>query len=224
MGNVILVDLNRVNVETSDFKLVDSVDRVGAETVLMDLNSCTLSELVDHRVYAPASKLELELVGDIYVYHELAVLPFFQEIRGQIEEDGGSKGVFRFRRVFENVEASAVISSDLCVLESIFDIPENMVIKRSREGVEPSHIILMIHYKGVIAHVEYTYLRKELVEIEWSGVGKLIEFHSDDLTPMKPKLMPLQYRVDSIIKNAKEIDSVIDTFMKYQRLIGGEGK
>lgn len=224
MGKVVIVNLEKVKL---DREVVRSLDGVGDHLVLMDWHDVSWDELGEHDVFIPASLQDSDISDQAFIYHELALYPFFQEIKAKIIEDGSLTGVFRYRRVVNELVNNALISSDLCVLESIFGQPKSLVVKRSKEEVVPYHVILMIQYEKVMAHIEYTFSGDESLQIEWSGALKIIEFHSDELKPLKlgGNKLPLSYRIDSILTHSKKFESVVGAFMRYQKQIGigGEG-
>ncbi|MBC5638014.1 MULTISPECIES: hypothetical protein [Ornithinibacillus] len=218
MVKVVIANLKKVQL---DREVVRSLDGVSDQAVLMDWHDVSWDELGEHDVFVPASLLDSIVNDQAFIYHELSLYPFFQEIKARIIEDGSPSGVFRFRRVVDEAVNSAIITSDLCVLESIFGQPGNLVLKRSNEDVVPHHVILMVQYKKVIAHIEYTFSGDESIQIEWSGALKMIEFHSDERTSLKPggNKLPLSYRIDSILTHSKKYELVIGTFNTYQKQI-----
>src|SRR5699024_473461 len=86
-----------------------------------------------------------DLVGDLYVpvdlfrdlsagfvYNDLALYPFFQEIRQIIEQGTSRKGVFRLRRMFVDSVSDDRITGDLVVLKGLFGEAKHIHVKRSR--------------------------------------------------------------------------------------------
>ncbi|WP_042146681.1 hypothetical protein [Paucisalibacillus sp. EB02] len=227
MANIVLANIDRINFITTtvDVGVVDSVANVQGNTVLLDSNPASIPDLKDHTVFVPATLLHEVNHNDVKVYHELAQYPFFQQAQSIIQENGAVKGVFRLRRVLNEVKNTAVIASDLCVLVSLFGEPVLLDVKHSQANIATLHVIVMIHFSGgIMAHVDYTFSGKESIELEWSGVKQIIEFNSDDMNPVDPKnytMLPIQYSVDSILQSAEPVDQVLPKFQEFLQVVGG---
>ncbi|WP_010094781.1 hypothetical protein [Ornithinibacillus scapharcae] len=227
MVNVIYANIDRINrlTTTVDVAVVDSIDHTTEKTVLLESNHSNIQDFSNHTVYVPASALQHVKGEKVKVYHELAQYPFFQQARSMIHRNDSPKGVFRLRRVLAEEKNDFVIASDLYVLSSLFGEAEIIDVKHSRGGLDPQHVIVTVKYgDGVMAHVDYTFTSKEIIELEWSGINQIIEFKSDEMNPMDPghlTTLPLQYNVDSILETAVELDVVAPELAKYQEAIGG---
>ena len=227
MGNVIFALMNKINFDatTFDVEVVESLDQVVKKTVVVDPDKFPSYGLEGENVYVPATLLDSVQGKSVKVYHELELYPFFQAAKEIILKDGAPKGVFRLRRVIDGEKSNSIIASDLCVLSSVFGEPERIVIKHSRAGLEPQHVIAMLSFGGgTMAHVDYTFAMEEYVELEWSGVGQIIEFNSEEMNPVEPvESVPvtLQYDVDSILRSSKDLESVREELHRFQQLVGG---
>jgi hypothetical protein len=227
MPNIVLANMERIDFVTTtvDVDVVDSVANVRNNTSLLDLNTASLPDIRDQTVFVPATWLHRENLNEVKVYHELAQYPFFQQAQSVIQENGAAKGVFRLRRVVKDVKNTAIIASDLCVLASIFGEPALLDVLHSHANAQPNHVIVMIHFAGgTMAHVDYTFSDKESIELEWSGVRQIIEFHSDEMNPFDPRSytsLPLQYNVDSILRNAEPAEQVLPKFQEFLQAVGG---
>lgn len=227
MGTIVLANMERIDFVTTtiDVDVVDSVANVRKNISLMDLNTASLPDIKDHTVFVPATLLPKENFNHVNVYHELAQYPFFQQAQSVIQENGAAKGVFRLRRVVNEEKNTAVIASDLCVLTSLFGEPALIHVLHSQANTHPNHVIVMLHFAGgVMAHVDYTFSNKESIELEWSGIQQIIEFHSDEMNPFDPKsftTLPLQYNVDSILRNAEPAEQVLPKFQEFLQAVGG---
>jgi hypothetical protein len=227
MTNIVLANIERIDFITTTIKVnvVDSIAKLGENTVLINLNDVSLTDLKGHTAFIPATFLQEGNLNDVKVYHELAQYPFFQQAQSVIQNNGIVKGVFRLRRVVNEAKNTAVIASDLCVLSSLFGDPVFIDVKNSQTNARPNHVIVMIHFAGgVMAHVDYTFSNKESIELEWSGVQQIIEFNSDEMNPFDPgsfTTLPLQYNVDSILRNAEPAEQVLPKFQEFLQAVGG---
>lgn len=154
------------------------------------------------------------------VYFELECYPFYQKIKEIIESGSKANGVFRFRRMVreDNLDSMA---GDLYVLSLLFGEPKERQIKRSKGDSGTSHMILMIRFEsGAMAHVEFTIANVDRVEMEWSGMKRIVEFDSEELNG---QLLPLQYNADDLLRSAKKVDAVLIAKVKFYRdiLAGG---
>lgn len=153
------------------------------------------------------------------VYFELECYPFYRKIKEVIQNGSKANGVFRFRRMTkeDNLE---IMADDLYVLSLLFGEPKEKQIKRAKRN-DTSHIILMIRFdSGAMAHVEFTVANVERIEMEWSGIKRIVEFDSEEL---KGQLLPLQYNADDLLRSAKKVDAVLIEKVKFYRdiLAGG---
>ena len=140
----------------------------------------------DCKLYVPFNRLDEGLSDreNVYVYFDLNGYPFFQKIREFITKENKPKGVFRFRRVLQSEVDESLMTGDLYVISTILGDSKNVHIKRSRKSV---HVILSIDFGGgTMAHMEYTQSDHEKMEVEWSGINKIIEFDSNETTPLHP--------------------------------------
>jgi hypothetical protein len=226
VGNIIYVSVGKV---VGNVEVVDSFEQVEDRTVLLDLEKIHLvGGRGDHRVYIPATRIDSVQGEDVFVYHELELYPFFQKAKEILLETGVPKGVFRLRRIIESKKNSSVIASDLVVLSTVFGEPERIVIKHSPKEMQPAHVIVMISFDGgTMAHVDYTFTGKEYIELEWSGIGQIIEFNSEEMNPMNLVVnvpLTLHYHVESILETSKNQESVRKDFQRFQQLVGGAGE
>ncbi|GIO26989.1 hypothetical protein [Ornithinibacillus bavariensis] len=226
MKNVVFAKWNRIAASSKTAGVVDSLSLDGKEIVVLDVDKLSLSGLEKYDVYVPATVIDTIQGNNVKAYHELLQYPFFQRTKETILEEGTPKGVFRLRRMVDSVKNNAVILSDLCVLASMFGETEKVVIRHSRLGVVPAHVIVLIRYVcGTMAQIDYTFSDKEFVELEWSGIRKIIEFHSEEVNPVKPSLyhpITLQYDIKSILESSKRLDLVWEEFQRYRSLVGGD--
>ncbi|WP_026907220.1 hypothetical protein [Paucisalibacillus globulus] len=223
MGNIVYANVGKV---VGNVEVVDSFERVRDRTVLFDLEKIDfVGGQGDHRIYIPATMIGSVQGENVFVYHELGLYPFFQKAKKIILESGVPKGVFRLRRIIESKKNRSVIASDLVVLSTVFGEPERIVIKHSPMEMQPAHVIVMISFNGgTMAHVDYTFTGKEYIELEWSGIGQIIEFNSAEMNPMNLVVnlpLTLQYHVESILETSMNQNSVWKDFQRFQQLVGG---
>ncbi|OZU88286.1 hypothetical protein CIL03_11570 [Virgibacillus indicus] len=162
----------------------------------------------------------------LWVYFDLENYSFFKKLREIAAKEQGQKGVFRFKRVVNQEADKSVIASDLYVLASLFGKPQNVVVKHSNHDDLPHHTILMVNFSGgTMAHLEYTFSDHESIEFDWSGIKKIIEFNSKEMSPIKPNhftSLPLTYNASSIIASAHKVDQELITCLnKYKKIVEG---
>lgn len=177
-------------------------------------------EKKEHDYFIPSRLLRyVDEDSDAMVYFELECYPFYRKIKEVIENGSKANGVFRFRRMTsgENLE---IMADDLYVLSLLFGEPKEKHIKKTKRDSGTNHMILMMRFEcGAMAHVEFTTSTVERVELEWSGMGQIIEFDSEELSG---QLFPLEYTATDIKSCAKKIDAeLIDRVRFYKSFIAG---
>lgn len=181
-----------------------------------------------HDLYVPSHQLteSQDASQNIHVYFDLENYPFYQAAQAVIEKKDKPKGVFRYRRMIKEVEEEALFASDLYILTELLGEPRDIKVRKTDAAVIPTHIIVMVNFGGgTMAHIEYTISNEERIEFEWSGTENIIEFDSEDMTPIQPKgltSLPLTYSVDSIVSQARILDqSLLEQLATYRKLIQG---
>ncbi|WHX26246.1 hypothetical protein QNH47_19275 [Virgibacillus halodenitrificans] len=231
MGKVVLANLKKVDFQTtkSNIKLVESIDQVTEhdKTYLMDVNRVANANLEKHTIYAPSTFINKLQTDRLNLYFDLENYPFFQQAKEMIKNN--TKGVFRLRRLVDEKENELLIVSDLYVLCSVFGEPEDIYVKHTKKDVTPNHVIITVNYgAGTMAHLDYTFTSEEFIELEWSGVQKIIEFNSKDTNPFETKAytsMSLAYNLDSIIHRSYEVNKdLVEKLEQIKRAINGGDK
>lgn len=221
MRTIVFVDLNKIDGQTKFKKgiSIEPTNQLTDETILVP------DEAIN--VFIPSSsKLENASVS-VNVYFELEQYPFFHKVKEKIK---GPKGVLRFRRETRNEGSERLLASDLLVFSSLLGEPESVQVKRTKQEVNPYHIIVTVNFGGgTMAHLEYTFSSEiERIELEWSGIKNIIEFDSKEMNPIDPNSNTnptLTFSVDSIFATAHKADQeFIETFEKYSQLISGGTK
>ncbi|WP_243355012.1 hypothetical protein [Bacillus litorisediminis] len=162
-----------------------------------------------HQLYIPYSRIKKEHadLDRVFVYFDLESFLFFKKISEEIVSQ--SKGVLRFRRLVDRETNSSIITEDLYVLSTVFGVPEEVKVLKSKQQDHPSHVILTVLFdKETLAHLEYTFDAGERIEFEWSGVKTILEFNSEEMNPFLPtdhSSLPIVYTVDSIIEHAHKL-------------------
>jgi hypothetical protein len=225
MGNIVFA---RLTGHDADMDTIDlgNLSTTGEETILLDLDSCKPEELTGHRIYVPAILINSIQGENVKVYHELQQYTFFDSVKEVILQDRERKGIFRLRREINGQKNNLVIASDLCALASIFGTMEKVVVRHSRLGLEPKHIIVMVRYSaGTMAHIDYTFSDKESLALEWSGTRRIIEFNSEEMNPVVPSRYlkaTVQVHIVPIIRSAKDFVSVREELTSVLAFLGGE--
>ncbi|MEL3970878.1 hypothetical protein AAEO50_01185 [Rossellomorea oryzaecorticis] len=167
--------------------------------------------------------------GNVNVYFDLELYPFFQRIKEVILADMDSKGVLRLRRTVPKNGSESALYGDLFVLSAIAGEPEDIHVRSTNREIFPYHIIVTIRFSGgKMAHAEYTLgAGEERIEIEWSGIKTIAEFDSEEMTPIKPgghSLLPLVYGVGDILEKSRSADEAFyEQLDTYKSLLRGGG-
>ncbi|MDW0112427.1 hypothetical protein [Sporosarcina saromensis] len=178
-------------------------------------------------VYIPAtSLLESHKSLGLHIYFDLESYPFYQKVKEIISKEDQPKGVFRFRRTVQHDRNHSLLTGDLYTLSSLFGKPQDIRVKQTDQSVTPSHTIILMNFGGgTMAHIEYTVSDRERIELEWSGIKKIIEFDSDQMVSIqstRKPAQPLAYSVDAILACAQKVDQeLIDRLNDFSRLIDG---
>ncbi|MFC4557863.1 hypothetical protein ACFO3D_06520 [Virgibacillus kekensis] len=221
MRKVIVADVDRIDFQNSleDVHLVDSEsERDSDGTLLIDRNN--YGNVLDLKnAFIPSSMFRPnDSPNGLHVYFELELYPFFQKVRDVITSDPSPKGVFRLRRIMKN-KNELIIADDLYVLDTVFGKPECIYVKQTNRNVSPHHVIVTVNFGGgTMAHLDYTFSNEDLIELEWSGNKKIIEFSSTEMHPVEPagnSSLPLSYNVDSILALSHKVDGEIMKRHKY---------
>lgn len=183
----------------------------------------------NHNIIISSTSLKVgyQDMEGLWVYFDLENYPFFKRIKELVTKEQHQKGVFRFKRIMNQDQNKSIIASDLYVLSSLFGEPQNIVVKHSNHQESlPHHTILMTNFSGgTMAHLEYTFSKHEHIELDWSGIKKIIEFNSKEMSPIKPDSLtslPLSYTVDSILASAHKVDrKLADRLYKIELLVEG---
>ncbi|XXM71520.1 hypothetical protein ACQ0QQ_17760 [Lysinibacillus sphaericus] len=166
------------------------------------------------RVFVPVELAEEFKGKNAKVYFELELYPFFQRMKEVITGAGDPRGVLRLRRTLPESGSDADISDicgDLFVLSTIAGEPERIHVTATNRGKAPRHVILTLCFEeGKMAHLEYTFGgADERIELEWSGIKRIAEFDSEEMTPVKPDgsiRLPLQYSMEDIMEKSRIAD------------------
>lgn len=225
MRTIVVADLEKVDFQTTLPKVtpVDSIDQLTNENEIYLIESLNVSILNENsNVYIPSTLLK-KADDNVYVYFDLEQYPFYQKVKEMI---GNPKGVLRFRRIISKAESSRIAASDLYVFMLLLGEPKHVQVKRTNHEVKPYHLIVMVDFgEGTMAHLEYTFYDKERIELEWSGIGNIIEFNSEEMTPVnqqKHVSLPLLYNVDSVLKYGKKANQdLVDRLEKFNEIIFG---
>ncbi|MCM3359339.1 hypothetical protein [Psychrobacillus sp. MER TA 171] len=218
--SIILGDFTEVELgQASRLQSVEKLVEINGEqgSFVMDATEKNLRALEKsgYNIFIPADLLSyVNEDSDAKVYFELECYPFYKKIKEVIENGSKANGVFRFRRMVREYNLD-IMAGDLYVLSLLFGEPKVRQIKRSKRDSGISHMILMIRFEsGAMAHVEFTIANVERVEVEWSGVKRIVEFDSEELNG---QLLPLQYNADDVMRSAKKVDAVLIEKVKFYR-------
>lgn len=177
-----------------------------------------------HQMYLPAETVwsNHEIFG-CYVYFELECLPFYKRAKEMIEQGDQPSGVFRYRRQVNTEDHLAYMTCDLYVLSRLFGTPLDTHVKQTKAGVYPAHTIVTIDFgNGRIAHLEFTESEQKQIELEWSGIGKIIEFNSEEMVSLSTETNSLTIPVQNIFKHAQIVDQeLLDQLKGIEHLLTG---
>ena len=225
MRKVIVADTEKIDFATGLEKVEVAVDPAGIEgNVVVDLaNGLSEQKGTDH-YFVPATSVQT-VEENTSVYFELELYPFFAAAAKIITDE---KGVLRFRRAMTGDIDQGLIAADLFVFASLLgDEPGRFRVSSSDSRYLPRHIVILAEFgEGRLAHLEYTFGHsKELIELEWSGKGEIVEFSSRETVPIEPNRytpLPLSYTADSVFARAKQLDdALLDKLNQYRELVKG---
>lgn len=206
MANIIIGK----NIQTSH-KLVKYDSAVSADDNCW-MPDCTIDKvnklsIQGHKLYIPAeNRFDSENI-DAFVYFQLECFSFYQKAKEAISGDDELKGVFRFRRKLDEKPHIKQMTADLIVLSQVFGFIKDIHVKQSKPDVQPLHSIVTVHFeKGCLAHLEYTQSAHCQIEFEWSGIGRILEYNSDEMVSLTPKTEPLTVPYENILKYARKLD------------------
>lgn len=236
MMKIILGSLEKLDLHSivGHIRVVDSVEQLLNKdnekgTYFLNLTEENSNAVVRYQenVYIPATSLlsSPKSIG-LHIYFDLESYPFYQKVKEMISKEDQPKGVFRFRRTVQHNRKHSLLTGDLYTLSSLFGKPQIIRVKQTDQSVTPSHTIILMNFDGgTMAHIEYTVSDRERIELEWSGIKKIIEFDSDQMVSIQStrKLtQPLTYSVDAILACAHKVDQeLIDRLNDFSRLING---
>jgi len=173
-----------------------------------------------NEVYIPFTELtdDYKNLG-WHVYFDLESYPFYRKVKELIGNEDKPKGVLRFRRMVNQDDNRTLLTGDLFVLSSLLGEPQDIQVKQTAQTVIPAHTIILMDFGGgTMAHIEYTVTDRERIELEWSGIKTIIEFDSEQMTPIKhgsKTSLPLAYSVDAILTSAQKIDQELVKRLNY---------
>ncbi|MBS4208188.1 hypothetical protein [Bacillus sp. FJAT-50079] len=216
MRNIVLAKLNKLDSANSL--------KEGLGTYVLPLDA-RVEWNENDRVFIPPHLLKTA-DEQLYVYFDLEQYPFFQKIKEAISD---RKGVLRFRRMVDDDEREHIIANDLFVISTVLGELRKIHIKRTNQSIQPYHVIVTAQFHDrAMAHLEYTFSKGERIELEWSGIKKIIEFDSEEMRPIYPKgytSLPLGYSVESIIETAHQVDlDLLSKLKVYAEMIEGGGQ
>ena len=233
MEVTIVADLQQIDWDATfaKVKIAENLQTVKASHPILLVDEAQITNLPSEKenLYLPVRRLNESAEGmKGFVYFDLALYPFFQEARKIILNSEQLQGVFRLRRTFAHDVNEEQIAGDLFVLEKIFGDAKQIHVKHSRKEKKPYHVIVTVNYgNGTMAHLDYTFNDTFRIEVEWSGIGKIIEFNSSESSPIIPAKstgVPLAYRVEAIIEHAEAIDTqLVENLSKYKVALKGVG-
>lgn len=234
MGNVVIGRMDKLDEWTTEDPFPKSSEKSpdGKETVFLSLQEFDKERSggKDVRLFVPSELAdECKGLSNVSVYFDLELYPFFQRIKEVMKSDEKPRGVLRMRRKVLAEEGDSVMIGDLFVLSALVGEPSEVMVKRTRGEVRPSHVILTVDFGGgTMGHLEYTFAsEREKIEFEWSGIKRIIEFDSDEMTPLTPDgltTLPLSYSVDAILSGAHLADEdLLQSLNKYRSLLNGGG-
>ncbi len=206
---------------------VQALDKDKDKTVIVSADNKKIDQLPGTpTVYIPYESLPENYRGkdNVHVYFDLELYPFFEKVKEVFLSK--NKGVFRFRRHVGQHQTESIIIEDMFVMTSLLGKPEDVEVIHSKKEVNPQHTIVTILFKqGTMAHMEYTFSGQERLELEWSGMKRIIEFDSEEMTPITPKhhtSLPLTYSVDAILFGSHQLDAALAAQLEFlKELING---
>ncbi|WP_188454942.1 hypothetical protein [Virgibacillus oceani] len=233
MKNIVLVRKEKIDYGATNEKALvrNSISELALEsdmepkTFVLPLTEQNLRFDLNERfnTFIPSTKVTSDQVssGRLYVYFDLENYPFYKKLSEAVKKEARRKGVFRLKRTVNYDEDILLIASDLYVLAELFGEPDNVIMKHSNRAKNPYHIILMVNFSGgTMSHLEYTFSDHESMEFDWSGVKKIIEFNSKEMSPIKPNNLtdlPLTYNADAIVASAHLADqNLIEQLNKFR--------
>ncbi|MUK87385.1 hypothetical protein GMD78_03085 [Ornithinibacillus sp. L9] len=219
MRKLIIGDLDKFTLEVNQMKEKEDTYLIRS---LNDVDHLVLSH--DDQVFFPMSKLpQVKSVDDPYVYFDLESYPFFQKAKEIITSDPHPQGVFRLRRKTRSTTTNdPIIVDDLFVVSSMFGSPKMVYVKRTAKDQSPLHIIVTVTFNcGTMAHLDYTFMDEEVIELEWSGNKKIIEFTSMEADPFATKKdHTLIYSIDSVLDHSHPVnDSLLKRLDDIRNLV-----
>jgi hypothetical protein len=203
---------------------------VSGGTVLLSMKEGKgkTAEEADH-VFIPVELAEEYKGKHAKVYFDLELYPFFQRMKEVFAGNGDPRGVLRLRRILPKSGSDADICGDLFVLSAIAGEPGRIHVTATNCSEATRHLILTVDFgKGKMAHLEYTFGgRDERIELEWSGIKRIAEFDSEEMTPVKPNgstRLPLQYSLEDILEKSRIADEAFyEKLDTYKTLVKGGG-
>ncbi|KPL59219.1 hypothetical protein [Rossellomorea vietnamensis] len=234
MGNVVIGRIDKIDEQRAETPFMKSSmkEPEGNETLFLSSQEFDEGRFAgkEVRLFIPSGLVDdCKDLSNVSVYFELELYPFYQKIKEEMVSDEKPRGVLRMRRTVSEKESEAVMLGDLYVLSSLVGEPSEAMVKRTKREVRPSHVILTVDFgRGTMGHLEYTFANEaERIEFEWSGIKRIIEFDSDEMTPLTPEgLTPLllSYSVDAILSGAHPADEdLLQSLNKYRSLLNGGG-
>ncbi len=234
MGNVVIGRMDKVDEVRTEIPIVKSskgeLDANG--TLFLSTQEFDKSRIQgkDDRLFIPSRMVDdCKDVSNVSVYFDLELYPFFRKIKEAVFSDKKPRGVLRMRRKVLEEEGESVMSADLYVFSMVLGEPSEAMVKKTKREVRPSHVIVTVDFGGgTMGHLEYTFACEgEGIEFEWSGIKRIIEFDSGEMTPIQPSgftALPLSYSVDDILSGAHPMDEgLIQSLEKYRSLLNGGG-
>lgn len=182
----------------------------------------------DH-VFIPVELVEEYKGKHAKVYFDLELYPFFQRMKEVFAGNGDPRGVLRLRRTLPETGSDTDICADLFVLSAVAGEPERIHITATNRRKVPRHVILTLSFaEGKMAHLEYTFGgTDERIELEWSGIKRIAEFDSEEMTPVKPSgstSLLLQYSVEDILEKSRIADEAFyEKLETCKKLVKGGG-
>lgn len=231
MGNVVIGRMDKIDEQRTETPYIkSSMEQAdGNETVFLSLQKFDKQKHMseDANLYIPVGLVDDVKGLKVNVYFDLELYPFFQRIKEVIASEEKPRGVLRMRRTLFQDESESVMFGDLYVLSSLLGEPSEAMLKRTQREVRPCHVILTVDFGGgMMGHLEYTFANEaERIEFEWSGIERIIEFDSNEMTPIKPggfTALPLSYSVDAILSGAHHVnDTLLRSLNKCRSLLNG---
>ncbi|MFI8687564.1 hypothetical protein [Rossellomorea sp. NPDC077527] len=234
MGNVVIGRVDKIDELRTETAYVKAFQNQLAEheTVFLSPQEFDKGNLKGediHLFIQPGLLDDVKGMSNVSVYFDLELYPFFQSIKEAMLSAEKPQGVLRMRRKMLEEEDESIITGDVYVLSALLGEPAEAMVKRTKREVRPSHVILTVDFGGgTMAHLEYTFASEgEGIELEWSGIKRIIEFDSGEMTPITPDgytALPLSYSVDAILSGSHSADEELrQSLNKYRTLLNGGG-